>query len=118
MVAFEVLEHIKFKDVDAALKEMRSSSNRYVIFSVLQLRLYIGLGIKIPRVSFKSCMISAPLPLTHTLNGEYYWELGTMGHSNMQFKSRASPHFHLLNEFWHPADPYHKFFIFEKANNG
>lgn len=84
----EVLEHIPFEKVEAALKEIGRIS-RYVIISLPNFNVYLSITMDtnvfyfITRKRFKprNLVVKLPFPLKHKFDGAHYWEIGKKGYS-------------------------------------
>lgn len=111
---FEVLEHIKFSDVDASLKNLATLSASYVVISVPQLRYYVSFWLKIPLFRGRGFTIFIPIPVKHKFDGEHYWELRKRNYSLGKFRSMLEKYFSIEREFTHPLNPYHRFYVLKK----
>jgi len=89
----EVLEHLPFDKFEAALRELKRVSRKYVI-----LRLAIKLA----------------FPIKHRFDGEHYWEIGKRGYSSKKVKNIIKKHFKIRKEFIPFENQYHHFFVLEK----
>lgn len=109
--AFEILEHIKYEDQEATLKQLSEISTDYVLISLPQAELYFSAWFKINILKPFSLYLSFPFPTKHVFNGEHYWELGKKGYSIKKYRNLLSKYFIIESEFVHPLDTYHRFFI-------
>ena len=108
---FEVLEHIRYEDLPNILGQMSRVANKKVIISVPQSWLYLSFWIKLPIFRPLMAYLNIPLPLTHKFNGEHYWELGKKGYSLNNFRKLLKNKFSIEDEFTHPLDTYHRYFV-------
>ncbi len=118
VVAFEVLEHIPFSDVETALSEMKRISKKHVIISVPYSCFFIEpmLNFHIPKVSkFFHFSLRVPYTFIKThLGGEHFWELGRRDFPKRKLRSILKKHFYIEKEFSPPINSYHRFFILKK----
>lgn len=114
IACFEVLEHIKYSEVDAVLEQFSFITNDYVIISVPQCRLFFTLWADMNVFHNHSFSFNIPVPLKHVYDGEHYWELGKKDYSIRNFRKLLGKYFFLEKEFVHPLDTYHRFFILRK----
>ena len=109
--AFEVLEHIPFKDFEIAIKELRRVSSDYVIVSIpypkipfefiYQLPLFKGwfrLGIPLFWKRFKP-------------SEEHFWEIGWKGYSLKIIRNILKKEFKIESECECMYNTYHHFFV-------
>jgi len=120
VLAFEILEHIPFRDVPTSLYELRRVSRRKVIISLpysclfvesifsvktpfmtRQLRLF--LGIPTFRANFKR-------------RSGHYWEMGYKNYPKKEVRKLLERYFKITSEFQPLLNPYHYFFILEKTS--
>jgi len=110
---FEVLEHLKYEDMPEILNQMANITNGKIIISVPQARLYLSLWIKINLLRPATVYLSLPFPIKHKFDGQHYWELGKKNFSEKKFRNLLKQRFSIIDEFTHPLDPYHKYFILD-----
>jgi len=113
-VAFEVLEHIPFEDLETALMELKRVSNKYVIISVPYAHLSLKglLNFKLPFTDKQIIIPRFWVKFKHS--EEHYWELGTRGYSKKKMRNILKKHFNIINSFHPILNPYHYFLILEK----
>lgn len=123
VVAFEVLEHLPFSELENSLKEMQRVSKKFCIISVPYPCFNFNLAIKFPLLStiFHSSIpnFSFRIPKfyqTHSFDGEHYWELGKKGHSKKIIRTYLNKLFHIEKESHPLMNPYHEFFLLKKSN--
>lgn len=109
--AFEVLEHIPFEEVHAALKELARVAKNAVLVSVPHFGPPIHFQIKIPFLPLLTFFQKIPFPKTHVFNGQHYWELGKKGYPPSRLRELMQTYFSIEKEFVPPGNAYHHFFI-------
>lgn len=117
ILACEVLEHIKFNDVEKSIKNLSKISDNIVI-SIPNKSPYLSFAFKMPMIKLKGKVFSLPFNFVpHKFQGEHYWELGAFGISANKFKKIASKSgleceisYRLL------IHPWHNFFLFTKKS--
>jgi hypothetical protein len=109
--AFQVLEHIEFKDVPAALAELRRVSSKYVLVSVPHFGPSIEFQFKIPLIPRIRLATKMLWPKKHVFGGQHYWELGKKGYSPKFFRGLLQEHFEVIDEYVPFENQYHRFFI-------
>ncbi len=112
--AFEVLEHVKYEDVEGILLKMAKVSNKYVIISLPQFNFVVSFWLRISRFRDKRKVFLFPWPKPHRFDGEHYWELGKIGYKISDFRNMLNKHFTIVKEYTEPLDTYHRFYILEK----
>lgn len=114
ITCFEVLEHIKYEDVENVIKQFSQMTNEYLLISVPQCRLFFTLWIDVSVLHNHSFSFNIPIPLKHKFDGEHYWELGKKGYSVKAFRVLLKKYFDLEQEDVHPLNTYHRSFILKK----
>lgn len=112
--AFQVLEHVEYKDVESALLEMKRVSKKYVFISLPQFGPSLELLFKFPfikRIRLAGKISHAP---KHVFNGQHYWEIGKKGYSVKKIKKLMQKHFNIIDEYVPFENQYHRFYIMEK----
>jgi ubiquinone/menaquinone biosynthesis C-methylase UbiE len=114
VLACEILEHIKFEDVPAALSEVARVARTHVIISIPHPGYVFSLTFKLPLLPRVSLLAKIPFFWkTHAFNGEHYWELGKQGFSRRQFLALTKEAgLHLVASKSYADDPAHRFFLF------
>ena len=110
VACFEVLEHMPYEDVPGVIRGIRRITREVCLLSVPQLRLYVSLWLKLPRIAPLEKYMSLPFAKRHRFDGQHYWELGCRGYSLKKFKDLLSEHFAIESDFTTPLSPYHRFF--------
>lgn len=122
VLAFEILEHIPFVDVDKALSELSRISKKNVIVSIPYSCSYIEINFKVSNPIFtKLVHFIVNIPFIHVkinfgaTNKEHYWEMGRKNYSKRTVKEKIKKHFIISNEFRPILNPNHYFFVLEKG---
>lgn len=115
VLAAEILEHIQFKDVPQALRELSRVARHSVIISVPHPGYVFSLIMKFPLLSCISLFAQIPFFWQkHCFNGEHYWELGKRGFSERAFlRLTETARLHLVEARSYADDPAHRFFLFD-----
>lgn len=112
--AFQVLEHIDFRDVEAALLEMKRVSKKYVFVSLPHFGPSIEFLLKVPFLKRMRFACKIPYAPKHVFGGQHYWEIGKAGYSTKRIRSLMASHFTILDEYVPFENQYHHFYIMEK----
>ncbi len=112
---FEVLEHIRYRDVENVLKQFSEITENYLLVSLPQYRFSFTLWAEVSFLPKYVLYFDIPfLKKKHKFDGAHYWELGKEGYSLKDFRILLSKFFYLEREFTHPLNAYHRFFILKK----
>lgn len=113
-LAAEVLEHIVYADVSAALGELARVSKKYVVISLPHPGWVFLLQMKVPLL--RKVRLFEQVPFfwrEHQFNGEHYWELGKKRYPVSRFIATArGAQLVLVKTIKYPEDPVHRFFVF------
>lgn len=116
VLAAEILEHIKWEDLAAALGEIYRVTKKYALITLPHSGYTFAMTWKFPLVTWKYWIWKLPhFWKTHRFNGEHYWELGKKGYSVARIKKefmRAG--FTIVDAHRYPDDPAHFHFLLEK----
>lgn len=113
--AFQVLEHIEFKDVESALIEMKRVAKRYVFVSVPHFGPSIEFHFKMPFIKRIRFAFKVPYAQKHVFGGQHYWELGKAGYPAKKLRALMVRHFEIIDEYVPFENQYHHFFILKKT---
>ena len=125
VLAYEVLEHIPWEEVPAALKELQRVSKKYVLLSVpyscaaFELTVYFPLIKRLLNKPFVD-LIFLRLPYFFRkmkFDGEHYWEMGKKGFSLRAVRNLLKQHFTILKEVRPILKPIHYFFVLRKNSD-
>jgi ubiquinone/menaquinone biosynthesis C-methylase UbiE len=112
--AFEVLEHIPFKDLDKIISELRRVSKKYVVLSLpIKKNIFvITFQILSKKMSF---LFKIPFIFNYRCKKcpSHYWEIG-LGASLKEIKEKFSSQFYIVKDYRVKMNPYHYFFILKK----
>lgn len=121
IIACEVLEHIPWKELKQALKELYRVTKRNAIISVPYSSLSFEIIIKLPFIRrilkrpFLDIFFRIPYFFRkHNFNGNHYWELGKKNYPIHQFRKLLRKRFKIKKEIRPPLNSYHHFFVLEK----
>ena len=121
VVAFEVLEHIPFSDLDKALQELRRITKKNVIISIPYNTINIGGSLKIlPFIKPLQFMIRLCelFFCEHKFNGIHYWEMGMKDFSKKKITKKLQENgFSIINTFYDVLNPVHYFFVLQTMEN-
>lgn len=112
--AFQVLEHIPFENVPAALAEMMRVSKRYVFLDIPQFGTHVQFLLKLPLVRRIAIHFVLPYPKKHIFDGFHYWEVGKRGYSPKKVRALMQSLGVIKEEFSVIENPKERFYILEK----
>jgi len=116
--AFQVLEHLPYKQALEAFKEMINVSKKYVVISLPDAKVMWTYSIYVPKIGQKTILLPRPKiqKTTHNFDGEHYWEINKKGYSlNLICKNFLKiGKISLVKNFRIAENPYHRFFLFAK----
>lgn len=119
VACFEVLEHLPYKDVYKALKEIRRVTKKHVILSLPDCSLSYRLYFHIPKTKIKifKRLIPIPrlIPLKDKFDGEHYWEIGKDRYPLRKIKNEIQEAGFKIEKTYRVFElPSHRFFILRK----
>lgn len=121
VLAFQILEHIPWKDVGVALKQIAKVTSKYAIISLPYSSTGFELVLRFPLIEklLQVQLLNFSLRVPHFLrrahfSGEHYWELGMRNFSKERFRRLVKEDFVILREVTPVLNTYHHFFILEK----
>lgn len=112
--AFQVLEHIPYKDFSVALSEMARISTKYVIISLPHKGPHFELLFKIPLVPKLRVGFVSPFPKKHRWDGQHYWEIGKKYYSKNTIRKEITKRFVITEEVTIKDNLNHRFYLLEK----
>lgn len=119
--AFQVLEHLPFKDSVLGFAEMARISSKAIIISLPDAQKSWLVLFQVP--FFGTCQFHITLPqfirLGHKFDGQHYWELNKRGFALgdvIKIFEQASK-FRLEKTYRVASHPYHRFFVFQKPES-
>jgi len=112
----EVLEHIPFGRVPAALEELRRVAKNDVVISLPHWGVSLRLCFKLPFLREVDFFVKIPWPRRHEWNGEHHWEIGKTGYPPSRIRRAiVAAGFVVQSETVHPDDPAHRFYLLKKT---
>jgi SAM-dependent methyltransferase len=122
VLAFEVLEHIPWDQVETALTELRRVTRKYVLLSVPYSSAVFELVVHFPLIQrllkkpfVNVCFLRLPYFFRRIrFDGEHYWEMGRKGYSRKSFRKLLQGRFRIVREVRPILDSIHLFFVLEK----
>lgn len=125
VLAYEVLEHIPWEEVPAALKELQRVSRRFVLLSVpyscaaFEITVYFPLIKRILNKPFVN-LLFLRLPYFFRkmhFDGEHYWEMGRKGTTLSVVRKLLEKCFTIQKEVRPILKPIHYFFVLQKNSD-
>ena len=121
VMAFEVLEHIPFKDVPKALTELRRISSKTVILSLPYRSSYLELVLRLPlaRTLFNRNFLALFLRFPWFFggfqsSGQHHWEIDGYNYRLGKIKKILKDYFERVKIVRPVLDGYRLFFVLEK----
>lgn len=118
--AFQVLEHLPWDDVSAAISEMKRCASIAVLVSLPDAGPYVQIQARLPfsgtrRWLFELDRFWRP---KHRFNGQHFWEIGTARHSKQLVRERLECKQWVVEETTRLfANPYHRFFMLKRRGS-
>lgn len=130
--AFQVLEHIPFRDFEKALGEMRRVARRNVVISIPYSTFYFSMSFQFFSLSifkklyhFLNIKPNNPINLglrlptffltDQGMTKHHYWEMGRKGYSKKRIReSITNVNFKIIKESGRLLYPYHYFYVLKK----
>lgn len=118
--AFEVLEHLPWKDVSGALAELHRVSRWFVFLSVPYITPYWEAVFRFPLVRkltgkpYLDCFVRLPFGGFRRCSPSHQWELGLKGYSLRQFREKLTPFFRIERQVRPVLHPLHHFFVLSR----
>ncbi|MFW5804304.1 MAG: class I SAM-dependent methyltransferase [bacterium] len=115
--AFQVLEHLPYKDSLKAFNEFVRVAKFNVIISLPDAKVLYHYSIHVPK--FRILKFNIPKPTlgkkVHEFKGQHYWEINKRGYSIKKIKTDFNVvNVRLLKSYRVWEHPYHHYFIFKK----
>jgi SAM-dependent methyltransferase len=117
--AFQVLEHLPWTEVGAAIREMKRCASMAVLVSVPDSGPYIQIQARLPFLGTRRWRLELDRvwQRKHTFDGQHYWEVGTAGHSKHRVRQTFECAEWVLEETVRLfANPYHRFYMLKRRN--
>lgn len=112
--AFQMLEHLPYKESLCAFSEMARVSRGKLIISLPDARPMWHYRIQVPKLGVYEYLIPRPFynaPI-HEFDGEHYWEISKRDYPLSRIIEDFSQYAPLLKTYRVKENPYHRFFIF------
>ncbi|MEM2211638.1 MAG: class I SAM-dependent methyltransferase [Nitrososphaerales archaeon] len=121
IMAYEVLEHLPWDNIDQVLEELKRVTKRYVVISIPYSSHHFEFIFKFPLMrklikrDFIDIFFRIPFPV-RDIRGEYYhcWEIGRKSYPMQKFRKLLKKKFRIIGEVRPLLHSYHHFFILEK----
>ena len=121
VLACEILEHLPWKDVDRALKELHRVTKKNVVTSIPYPSLSFEFLFKFPLIGrvlekpFADIFLRIPYSFPNIkFGGEHYWEIGRKNYSIRKVRKLLKKRFRIIREVRPVLDSYHHFFVLGK----
>lgn len=112
--AFQILEHIPYKDFPSALKEIARVSNEYALISLPHFGPSIKFQLKIPLLPLVQIAVKVPYPKYHKWNGQHHWEIGKRGFPARKIRKEFEHYFVIEKEYIPYENQCHRFYVLRK----
>lgn len=120
VVAAEVIEHLPFGDVPAALAELHRVTREWGVLSIPYDRggIEVAVRIRLPKLRTRLGTLRLALPYvtapTH-FGGEHYWVMGRRGYPRRRIRRMLEERFEIVREFSPPVNFDHVFFVLRRG---
>jgi predicted SAM-dependent methyltransferase len=114
VLGFQVLEHLPFKEFEAALREMRRVAREYVMISLPDVSRCYRFDNWFPVFGHVKFELQVPriYPPEHEYDGQHYWEIGKKGYSIQRIKEKIQTTGLSIEHSYRPWEyAYHHFFV-------
>lgn len=109
--AFEVLEHLPFKDFESAVHELARVARKYALVSLPHFGPPVKFSLKLPLLPEIRFAKKVPVPRPHQFNGQHYWEIGKRGYPVARIRAVLARYGTIEREFVPFENQYHHFFV-------
>jgi ubiquinone/menaquinone biosynthesis C-methylase UbiE len=121
VMACEILEHMPWEDIDAALKELARISKGSVVISLPSSGWRFNINVVFPGVErvLRKDYVNAGFSIPRIFSTaprckEHCWEIGVKGFSNNKILKKLGEYFYLERQFSSEWNRYHRFFLLRK----
>jgi len=121
VLAYEILEHLPFEELPAALSELRRVTKKYVFLSLPYRSTGFEFILKFPLIrslckkNFLDFFVRIPLKFGGLKSsGQHHWEIDGVKFPPRKLRRVFSGYFKIVKEFRPPLNYYHYFFVLEK----
>ncbi|MBI4683239.1 MAG: class I SAM-dependent methyltransferase [Nitrospirae bacterium] len=109
----QVLEHIPFDMLPAALSEMHRVARKRVVISVPHGRKHIKIAVDVPFLGDRQVILKNPVAVRHCSSKQHYWEIGR-GVSLNDVVRQIGRLFEIEKEYLNEISCDHRFFILKR----
>jgi SAM-dependent methyltransferase len=115
--AFQMLEHVPYAESLLAFQEMVRVSRKNVIISLPDAKIVWPFRVHIPKIGEYKLLFPRPVlqESLHYFNGEHYWEINKRGFNLKRIIKDFGSICRIIKTYRVFDNPYHRFFVFEKA---
>lgn len=112
-VAFQVLEHMEYKNFKSILREMKRVSKKGCIISLPDSERIWPITAHVPRIGRKTLKIKKPFHKREdaVFDGEHYWEINKKGYDLEKIMVDLNEIFSSVETWRVDENPYHRFFL-------
>ncbi|MDD4381955.1 MAG: methyltransferase domain-containing protein [Candidatus Dojkabacteria bacterium] len=115
VIAYEILEHIPWEDLDKALLELRRVSKKYVVISVPWTGWPFNINIQTPiGKDFNLGFWISRFFANMKPRNEHCWEIGFKNYPLKKIRNKLKEYFRIEKDFRVELNRYHHFFILSK----
>ncbi len=117
VLASQVLEHIPWADLPAALSELHRVSSSHAVVSLPQAGVNVGMALSVEVVNFfndRGVSLHIGTPWKHRFDGQHYWEVGARGTGRRAVRELFARRFVVEREYTVVEMPYHRFYVLAK----
>lgn len=122
VLAYEVIEHLPWENINHVFEELHRISRKYVIISVPYASHNFEIAIKFPLIrrllkkDFIDIFFRIPYPVRDIKNigDPHYWEIGRKSYPMKKFKKVIEKYFKIKREIRPTLHSYHHFMILER----
>jgi len=120
VVAFEVLEHVPWKNVQRILCGIKKVTKRWIIISVPYSGIFMMPVLRLGRRGLREWKIGVRIPGFWRSDKYYkrsghYWECGAAGYNIRRVRKMFASLLNIVAEDYHPVDKSQVFWILEKG---
>jgi 2-polyprenyl-3-methyl-5-hydroxy-6-metoxy-1,4-benzoquinol methylase len=113
--AFQVLEHLPFKEFEKALQKLKKHSKKYVLISLPDRRPIFLFRLKVPFIKLISIHFKFPYYRKVVFRGQHYWEIGGKETRPRKVLKIINRHFLIVRKYHVPFNPHHYLFVLKNG---
>jgi hypothetical protein len=114
----QVLEHLQFTAVPAAVAELARVARTRVVISLPRRGRYWQIAVRVPPLPLLTCGGVFPNRRRYRGDLEHCWELGPRAVRPRDFRLLLAKHLELERSYHVPDHPYHQFFVGRPSSTG